>query len=89
MDRSVGLVLLATFLFSFVIGYRRARWRFVLLIPIAWVAIGAWAVTREAPGYDMPGFGYLVGLAYGVLALAFAPAGRAVRYAGARVRRRI
>jgi hypothetical protein len=64
-------------LFSFAIGLRGARWRWIAVVPVLFVIGGV--VAKEPKGDDMPGFTVLVCIVYALSAFTLSAAGRAIR----------
>ncbi len=75
-------------LISFAIGLRGTRWRSIAILPVLFLIMGAVLVAQQPAGYDMPGFGYLVGIAYALITFTVSAVGRLIHDLFQAIRRR-
>jgi hypothetical protein len=73
---------------GFVMGLLRLPWWTVAVSPAVSLGVGALSVADEPPSYDMPGFGYYLGVAGAVLAVFAWLLGRGLAELGYRWRAR-
>jgi hypothetical protein len=82
-----ALIVLGSFLCSFLIGYYRARWGFVLLIPLGWTALGLYGFVSEWSGVGLVTLLFWAGV--GMIALICALIGKGAHSTEDRIKQRL